>query len=201
MKVISAYDLEISTHQIIELPTGATLLGVTSVNDRLLLLHAIVDPDVTCERRLFRIVGNGDAMYDDGRGSTYVGTAQSKDGSDWHVFDYADPAIKAMDDKRRDALMDLSHKSSTAANSLINQLGRSLAMVGYRSAIGEALKAIERIYNQALQRPGSKRQRLIRKKATVEARRLCAGCRMSDGSPMPPPGWAAETENKEPEDV
>jgi hypothetical protein len=106
-----------------------------------------------------------------------------------------------MDDKSRDALMDLAHESSTAANALIGRLGRALAMVGYKSAIGEALKAIERIHNQALQRPDSKRQRSIRAKAKVEARRLCAGCHMSDGSQMQPPEWAVETESKEPKDV
>jgi hypothetical protein len=96
------------------------------------------------------------------------------------------------EDRTSADLLDLVHKHHHATKELTERHAQGLVAVGYRMALGEALKSLEAVYCQALQRPDSNRQRAIRARAEAEARKLCAGCFMSDGSPMQPPEWATE---------
>lgn len=91
-----------------------------------------------------------------------------------------------------DALLDLSHEHHTAAKAAIERHAALLAAVGYRMALGESLKAIELIYTQTLQCRDSLGLKMVRDKTKAEARRLCAGCVMNDGTPMAPPEWASD---------
>lgn len=90
MSLIYKYTLDVENVQIIEMPKGAVLLHVASVNDSI-CLWAQVDPEAPMVKRRFGLGGTGKGFIEHAGDGGYVGCAITMRGLHvWHVFDYGE---------------------------------------------------------------------------------------------------------------
>lgn len=82
-KMIYKYPLVLTEKQSLAMPKNAEILDV-QVQNNVIVLWALVDPETNDEVRKFEIFGTGVAMADVTR--IYLGTVQ-KNGFVWHVFE------------------------------------------------------------------------------------------------------------------
>jgi hypothetical protein len=84
MKQIWKFPLQVASEQTVNMPVGAVVLH-TDTQDDVIMLWAIVNPDVRMEQVTFEMYGTGNQLPDDITRHVYVGTVQ-RHAFVWHIF-------------------------------------------------------------------------------------------------------------------
>ena len=83
MKTILKYELKIKEEQWLEMPIGAKIL-TAQIQDDVIVLWVLVEPEFNKEDRKFLIYGTGDMITE--IGLEFIATVQAGD-LVWHIFE------------------------------------------------------------------------------------------------------------------